>query len=85
MPITVTLDADLESRLRARVAAGEFISLDAAVSEAVREFVLVEPPIDELRAKIATAIDALDHGQGISLDVEDLKRAGRKKLGDRTK
>jgi len=85
MPITVTLDADLESRLRARVAAGEFVSLDAAVSEAVREFVLVEPPIDKLRARIATAIDELDRGQGISLDVEDLKRAGRQKLDNRRK
>ena len=85
MPITATLDADLESRLRMRVAAGEFTSLDAAVTEAVREFILVEPPLSELRAKIATAIHDLDHGRGISLDLEDLKRAGRQKLGDRMK
>jgi Arc/MetJ-type ribon-helix-helix transcriptional regulator len=85
MSITVTLDPALEARLRARVASGEFTSLDAAVEEAIREFVLLEPPVEELRARIATAISELDRGQGIVLDVEDLKRAGRQKFRDRTK
>jgi Arc/MetJ-type ribon-helix-helix transcriptional regulator len=85
MSIMVTLDAALEARLRARVAAGEFRSLDAAVEEAVREFVLLEPPIEELRAKIGTAIAELDRGEGIALDVEDLKKAGRQRLQDRNK
>jgi Arc/MetJ-type ribon-helix-helix transcriptional regulator len=85
MSITVTLEATLEARLRARVQAGEFSSIDAAVEEAVREFVLLEPPIEELRAKIATAIAELDRGEGVPLDAEDLKRAGRERLRDRSK
>lgn len=81
MSITVTLEA----RLRARVQAGEFSSIDAAVEEAVREFVLLEPPIEELRAKIATTIAELDRGDGVALDAEDLKRAGREQLRKRQK
>ena len=59
MSITVTLDPTLEARLRARVEAGEFQSLDAAVEEAVREFVLLEPPLGELRARIKAGIGEL--------------------------
>jgi Arc/MetJ-type ribon-helix-helix transcriptional regulator len=85
MSITVTLDAALEARLRARVDAGEFPSLDAAVEEALREFVLFEPPIEELRAKINIAIGQLDRGEGIPFDIEDVKRAGRERLEKRQK
>jgi Arc/MetJ-type ribon-helix-helix transcriptional regulator len=85
MSITVTLEADLEARLRARVDAGEFPSLDAAVEEAVREFVLPEPPIEELRAKISIAIAQLDRGEGVPFDIEDIKRAGRERLEQRRK
>jgi len=85
MSITVTLDAALEARLQARVNAGEFSSLDAAVEEAVREFILLEPPIEELRARIDSAIAALDRGEGIPLDEDDLKRAGRELLAKRRK
>jgi len=84
MSITVTLDATLEARLRARVEAGEFSSIDAAVEEAVREFVLLEPPIEELRARIGMAIAELDRGEGVILDADDLKRAGRERLRNRT-
>ena len=85
MSITVTLDPNLEARLRARVDAGEFKSLDAAVEEAVREFVLLEPPLEELRAKIGASIAELDRGEGIALDVDDLKRAGRQRHRDRSR
>lgn len=85
MSITVTLDAALEARLRARVDAGEFQSLNAAVEEAIREFVLLEPPLEELRSKIEIALAELDRGEGIPLDIEDLKRAGRKRFEDRGK
>ncbi|HSI01762.1 MAG TPA: hypothetical protein VLA02_14250 [Reyranella sp.] len=85
MSITVTLDAALEARLRARVEAGEFSSVDAAVEEALREFVLLEPPIDELRAKISTAIAQLDRGEGVPFDADDIKRAGREQLNTRKK
>jgi Arc/MetJ-type ribon-helix-helix transcriptional regulator len=83
MSITVTLDAALEARLRARVRAGEFSSIDAAVEEAIREFVLLEPPIEELRARIGAAIAELDRGQRVSLDTDDLKRAGREQVRNR--
>jgi Arc/MetJ-type ribon-helix-helix transcriptional regulator len=85
MSITVTLEAALEARLRARVKAGEFSSVDAAVEEAVREFVLLEPPIEELRARIGTAIAELDRGEGVALDADDLKRAGRERFRNRTR
>jgi Arc/MetJ-type ribon-helix-helix transcriptional regulator len=85
MSITVSLDPTLEARLRARVDAGEFSSLDAAVEEALREFVLLEPPIDELRTRIDIAIAELDRGEGVPFDIEDLKRAGREQLGKRSK
>ncbi len=85
MSITVTLDPNLEARLRARVDAGEFESLDAAVEEAIREFVLLEPPLDELRAKIHAGIAELERGEGIELDIDDLKRMGRQRLRDRSK
>ena len=84
MSITVTLEAALEARLRARVKAGEFSSIDAAVEEAVREFLLVEPPTEELRNKIGMAIAELDRGEGIAFDADDLKRAGRERLRGRS-
>ena len=85
MSITVTLDPAVEARLRARVDAGEFSSVDEAVEEALREFVLLEPPIDELRTKIDAAIAELDRGEGVPLDIEDLKRSGRERLRNRSK
>ena len=84
MSITVTLDPALEARLRARVDAGEFSSMDAAVEEALREFVLLEPPIEELRAKIGAAIAELDRREGVPLNAEDLKQAGRERLRKRS-
>jgi Arc/MetJ-type ribon-helix-helix transcriptional regulator len=85
MTITVNLEAALEARLRARVQAGEFSSIGAAVEEAIREFVLLEPPIEELRATIGKAIAELDRGEGVVLDVDDLKRAGRERHRHRGK
>ena len=85
MSITVSLDPALEAQLRARVNAGEFSSMDAAVEEALREFVLLEPPLEDLQTKIATAVAELDRGEGVPLDVEDLKRAGREQLHKRSK
>jgi Arc/MetJ-type ribon-helix-helix transcriptional regulator len=82
--ITVALDPNLEARLRARVDAGEFESLDAAVEEATREFVLLEPPLDELRAKIDAGTAELERGEGIELDIDDLKRIGRQRLRERS-
>ena len=83
MSITVTLDADIEARLRARMEAGEFSSVDEAVEEALREFVLLEPPPEELRAKISTAIAQLDRGEGVPFDAGEIKQAGRERLGKR--
>jgi Arc/MetJ-type ribon-helix-helix transcriptional regulator len=85
MSITVTLDPTLEARLRARVDAGEFQSVDAAVEEALREFVLLEPPLDELRARIRAGLSELDRGEGVQLDADDLKEAGRQRLRDEGK
>jgi Arc/MetJ-type ribon-helix-helix transcriptional regulator len=85
MSITVTLDPALEARLRARVDAGEFPSLDAAVEEALREFVLLEPPVEELQEKIGRTIGKLDRGESVPLDIEDLKQAGRERFRNRSK
>lgn len=51
MGVIVNLPPDLEDRLRARVEAGEFASLEAAVSEAVRQFDLTQPPSDEIAGR----------------------------------
>lgn len=83
MSITVLLEAALEARLRARGKAGGFSSIDAAVEEAVREFVLLEPPLEELCAKTGTAIAEFDRGDGVALDADELKRAGRERLRNR--
>jgi Arc/MetJ-type ribon-helix-helix transcriptional regulator len=85
MSIIVRLEPELEARLRARVDSGEFASIDAAVEEAVREFILLEPPLEELRAKIAVAVAQLDRGEGVPLDVERIKREGRRWLQDKNK
>lgn len=60
MSITTILEAALEARLRARVGAGELSSVYAAVEEAVREFVLLEPRPTAASAPSVRLLNSLD-------------------------
>jgi Arc/MetJ-type ribon-helix-helix transcriptional regulator len=81
MGVIVDLPPDLEDRLRARVAAGEFTSLEAAVSEAVRQFDLTQPLSDELRAAVAEGLAQSLRGESAPIDFAELKRELRSGLG----
>ena len=68
--ITVSLPDDLAENLEARVAKGEYDSLDEAVTCAIAERILLleeAPPfgenVAELRAKIQEGIDAYEQGR----------------------
>jgi hypothetical protein len=40
--------------------------------------------LGELRARIKAGIGELDTGEGVELDIDDLKQAGRQRLRDRS-
>ena len=39
-----------------------------------------EKQLEEFRAELRPALESLDRGEGIPLDVEDIKRRGRQRL-----
>ncbi len=80
MGVIVNLPPDLEDRLRARVAAGEFASLEAAVSEAVRQFDLTQPLSEDLRTAVAEGLAQSLRGESAPIDFAELKRELRSDL-----
>jgi putative addiction module CopG family antidote len=74
MKMTVSLPADLEQYINARVTVGAFTSPDSLVQEAVRLYRELELRHDSLKADIQAAIEQSDQGASAPLDVEAIQR-----------
>ncbi len=78
------LDAELEQRLRYKVARGEYSSVEAALNEALRR--LLEPeaelanplPLEEMRHEIMIGVEQSDRGDVVRFDAEAIKAEGRR-------
>ena len=85
----ITLDPDLEQRLRYKIARGEYSSVEAAVNKAVRRLLepkaeLADPlPLEEMRREIMIGVEQSDRGDVVPFDAEFIKVEGRRILAER--
>lgn len=75
--MTIQLPADVEDRIRARVARGDFPDAGEVVREAMRLLEEQERQLDEFRAKLRIGLDQLDRGEGVPYTPELMARIGR--------
>lgn len=79
------LPPDLQQFLQSKVADGGYATEQEVIREALRLLRerdhVRDMRIAQLRAELEPALAALDRGEGQPLDVEDIKRRGRERLG----
>lgn len=80
--MTIQLPADVEDRIRARVARGDFPDAGEVVREAMRLLEEQERQLDEFRAKLQIGLDQLDRGEGVPYTPELMARI-RRDVADR--
>ncbi len=87
--MNVSLTPQLESFIRQKVSTGLYNSVSEVIREALRlleeKEALKAMKIQALRRDIQEGLDALDQGQGKSLDIEATKVKGRKILAQKNK
>jgi len=64
------LPADVEARVREKVARGEFSDADAVIREAMRLLDERERQLAELRGMLQTGLTQLDRGEGVPFTPE---------------
>lgn len=80
--MTIQLPADVEDRIRARVARGDFPDAGEVVREAMRLLEEQERQLDEFRSKLRIGLDQLDRGEGVPYTPELMARI-RRDVADR--
>jgi putative addiction module CopG family antidote len=63
--MTMQLPADVEARVRDKVARGEFSDADAVIREAMRLLDERERQLAQLRGLLQTGLTQLDQGEGV--------------------
>jgi antitoxin ParD1/3/4 len=75
--MSIQLPADVEARIRQRVARGEFPDAGEVVREAMRLLDERDHQIEELRAKLQSGLDQLDRGAGLAFTPERVEQMRR--------
>lgn len=82
--MTVSLTPQLETYLKKKVEKGTYSSASEVVQEALQLLeerdMVREQKLDALRGDLSLGIASLDAGKGRALDIEAIKREGRKRL-----
>ncbi len=68
--MTMQLLADVEARVREKVARGEFSDADAVIREAMRLLDERERQLAQLRVMLQTGLNQLDQGEGVRFTPE---------------
>ena len=87
--MTVTLPAELEELVKAKVSSGQFNSSGEVIREGLRlleeKDALRQIKLDRLRKDIAIGIEAADRGELAPLDVDAIIAEGHQKLAERAR
>ena len=87
--MTVTLSAELEELVKARVESGQFNSSGEVIREGLRlleeKDTLRQIKLDQLRKDIAIGIESADRGELAPLDVEAIIAEGHQRLAERAR
>ena len=68
--MTIQLPADVEARIRQKVASGGFPDAGEVIREAMRLLDEQERQLEQLRAKLQSGLDQLDRGEGVPFTPE---------------
>ena len=87
--MNVSLSPQLEKLIEEKVASGMYNSASEVIREGLRLLQereqLREIRLEELRKQVQIGLDELDNGQSAPLDIENIKRRGRKRLAKKQK
>lgn len=87
--MTVTLPAELEELVKAKVLSGQFNSSGEVISEGLRlleeKDMLRQIKLDQLRKDLAIGIESADRGELAPLDVEAIIAEGHQRLAERAR
>jgi antitoxin ParD1/3/4 len=80
--MAIQLPADVEDRIREKVARGDFPDAGEVVREAMRLLDEQERQLDEFRAKLQIGLNQLDRGEGVPFTPELMAKI-RRDVADR--
>lgn len=87
--MTVTLPAELEELVKARVESGQYNSSGEVIREGLRlleeKDMLRQIKLDQLRKDLAIGIEAADRGELAPLDVDAIIAEGHQRLAERAR
>ena len=87
--MTVSLPAEMEDLVNAKIQSGQFHSAGEVVREGLRllqeQDTLRQIKLEQLRKDIAVGIESADRGELAPLDVEAIIAEGHKKLAERAR
>jgi antitoxin ParD1/3/4 len=75
--MTIHLPADVQARIREKVARGDFPDAGEVIRAAMRLLDEEERQLEELRAKLQIGLDQLDRGEGVPFTAELMARIRR--------
>jgi antitoxin ParD1/3/4 len=78
--MTISVSPELQSLVEQQLATGQFESTDALLRAALELLQERNRRVDELRQEILPALERLDRGEGIPLDMEAIKAEARAKF-----
>jgi antitoxin ParD1/3/4 len=78
--MVINLPPDLDAFVHQQIEAGRYESVEMVIIAALRLLQEHERKLEELRAELRPALESLDRGEGIPLDMEDIIRRGRARL-----
>jgi antitoxin ParD1/3/4 len=78
--MVINLPPDLDLFVRQAVATGVYESEEAVVIAGLRLLQERMRRLEELREELRPALESLDRGEGIPLDIEDIIRRGHERL-----
>jgi antitoxin ParD1/3/4 len=81
----ISLPPDLEAFVHQQIEAGRYESEETVIIAALRLLQEHERKLEGLRAELRPALESLDRGEGLPLDMEDIIRRGRERLAVKDK
>ena len=75
--MTISVSPELQSLVEEQLATGQFESADAVLRAGLELLQQHNRRIDELRKEILPALERLDRGEGVPLDMEAIKAEAR--------
>ena len=80
--MTLDISPDVARQIDSFIATGDYVDESDVLRKALGLLERRAEQLARFRSEIAPALESLDRGEGVPLDIEDIKARGRQRLAD---